>query len=170
MSKTRSSRETHLRFICLSVIAIIVLVVTLGVAARNRRITPPKALRLENPSTQQSAATTTAEQRVEVEIVALGPDGFEPSQITRASGLFLLAVDNRAEFERVRLRLNPVVTDAMSNGKPAEVRVQEPSLLDVTVAKERRNLDQFINLPPGNYVLTEAGHPDWVCHITITAQ
>ena len=107
---------------------------------------------------------------MEVEIVTLGPDGFEPSQITRSSGVFLLAVDNRAEVEKLKLRLNPVSTDGMSNGKPSEVRVQEPSLLDVTVPKEKRNLDQFVDLPPGNYVLTEAAHPDWVCRITITAR
>lgn len=88
----------------------------------------------------------------------------------RSPGLFLLAVDNRVEFEKVRLRLNPVITDVVANGKPSEVRVQESSLIDVTVLKERRNLDQFIDLAPGNYVLTETAHPDWVCHITITAR
>jgi hypothetical protein len=28
-------------------------------------------------------------------------------------------------------------------------------------------IEQF-NLPPGDYVLTEANHPDWKCSITLT--
>lgn len=96
--------------------------------------------------------------RVEVEILSIQPHGFEPSQITRSSGLFLLAIDNRAEVDNLTLRLNRVN------------RPQEPALLDVTVPRERLNLDEYINLSPGTYALTEVNHPDWVCHITITAR
>ena len=59
MNKASSSRQTHLRFIWFSAIAISILVVTLGVAARNTRMTPPRLMELESQSTQQSGSTAT---------------------------------------------------------------------------------------------------------------
>jgi hypothetical protein len=38
----------------------------------------------------------------------------------------------------------------------------------VRMAKGRLAWRQLVNLSPGDYVLTEATHPDLVCRITIT--
>ena len=135
----KNNRITRLRRCAFTIVIISLLAITFGVSAHMWRQSGPR--------------------RVEVEILSIQPNGFEPSQITRSSGRFLLAIDNRSEVEDLRLRLNRVQT-----------HLPEPALLDVTVPKERLNLDEYINLPPGNYMLTEANHPDWVCHITITAQ
>lgn len=133
----KNSRTTRLRRGTF-VVVVSLLAITFGVSAHMWRDSTPR--------------------RVEVEILSIQPSGFEPSQITRSSGRFLLAIDNRAEIEDLTLRLNRVS------------RFQEPALLDVTIPRERLNLDEYINLPPGDYALTEANHPDWVCHITITAR
>lgn len=133
----KNSRTTRLRRGTF-VVVVSLLAITFGVSAHMWRDSTPR--------------------RVEVEILSIQPNGFEPSQITRSSGRFLLAIDNRAEIEDLTLRLNRVN------------RFQEPALLDVTIPRERLNLDEYINLPPGDYALTEANHPDWICHITITAR
>lgn len=133
----KNSRTTRLRRGTF-VVVVSLLAITFGVSAHMWRDSTPR--------------------RVEVEILSIQPNGFEPSQITRSSGRFLLAIDNRAEIEDLTLRLNRVS------------RFQEPALLDVTIPRERLNLDEYINLPPGDYALTEANHPDWICHITITAR
>jgi hypothetical protein len=36
--------------------------------------------------------------------------------------------------------------------------------------REQPNWSDVIDLQPGRYVLSDGDHPDWVCHITITAQ
>lgn len=137
--KTRLYRGTLLRRCAFTIVVVSLLAITFGVSARIWR--------------------NSDARRVEVEILTIQPNGFEPSQITRSSGAFLLAIDNRADVEDLRLRLNRV-----------QNHLPEPALLDVTVPRERLNLDEYINLPPGNYALTEANHPDWVCHITIDAR
>ena len=134
----KNNRRTRLRRRAFIVVVISLLALTFGVSANMWRDSTPR--------------------RVEVEILSIQPNGFEPSHITRPSGLFLLAMDNRADVEDLTLRLNRVN------------RLQEPALLDVTVRRERLNVDEYLDLAPGNYAITEANHPEWVCHITITAR
>jgi hypothetical protein len=93
--------------------------------------------------------------RIDSELITINPYGFYPKEITRPKGLFLLAVDNRSGIHELSLQLN------LDNGG----RVKEKPLL-----KGQLRWRQPIDLNPGNYVLTEANHPDWVCHLTITAK
>lgn len=89
----------------------------------------------------------------EAEVVKILPTGFEPRQITRPRGEFLLVVSNRTGLDDVDWRL-----DREAGGRLHAVRMSEGRLVS----------KQHTDLPPGTYVLTEAGHPDWVCRITIT--
>jgi hypothetical protein len=95
----------------------------------------------------------SAQEEPEAEVVALLPTGFEPRQITRPRGRFLLVVKNRTGLEQVEWRL-----DREAGGRLREVRLSEGKL----------GSSQYEDLPPGTYVLTEAGHPDWECRVTIT--
>ena len=67
----------------------------------------------------------------------------------------MLFVDNRSGLEEVTLRVD---------------RVAGPRLHEVRVPREMLDWNEEINLTPGQYVLTEASHPDWVCRITVNPQ
>ena len=90
---------------------------------------------------------------VVVERVALHPYGFEPDEITRPAGPFLLAIDNQAgtadfRFELTTESLQLVHRDSIKRG--------------------RAQMQKMLNLAPGKYVLVEANHPKWTCTLTIT--
>lgn len=94
-------------------------------------------------------------ERVETELITVRPFGFEPAEITRKQGRFLLAVDNRSGLEEVTLRLD---------------RVTGNRLRDVNVPRRKLDWREFMDLPPGRYVLSEAAHPEWTCTVTIMPQ
>lgn len=90
----------------------------------------------------------------EAEVIVLLPGGFEPTEVTRPHGRFLLVVNNRTGLEQVELRLER----ESGGGRLHEVRLSEGRLRS----------KQYEDLTPGTYLLTEADHPDWLCRITIT--
>ncbi len=96
------------------------------------------------------------QNRLEAERITLRPTGFEPAEITRPAGRFLLAVNDRSRRESVTLLLYRSPGDLVH-----EVRMRD----------QRRKYEwrQVMNLPSGRYVLTELGRPDWVCRITLTS-
>jgi hypothetical protein len=95
----------------------------------------------------------TSRERIEVEPVTLRARGFEPSAITRPRGQFLLAVDNRSGFPDLDFRLV-----GLNGNQQAAKRMRGREL----------RWRQLVDLPPGDYVLTEANHPRWHCQISIT--
>ncbi|MDQ3802235.1 MAG: hypothetical protein M3416_00030 [Acidobacteriota bacterium] len=87
-------------------------------------------------------------------VFALLPTGFDPAEVTLPQGRYLLAVENRTGLvEEIELRLH---------------RENSDKLREKRVPKGKRAWKEVIDLLPGRYVVSEAGHPDWVCHITIT--
>ena len=92
---------------------------------------------------------------VEAELLTVRPYGFEPSQITRPAGQFLLAIDNRSQIGDLSLQVD---------------RVAGARLRQVRLRKGRPDDSNLLDLPPGQYLLTEADHPEWACKITITPQ
>ena len=95
----------------------------------------------------------SSQERLETERITIRPTGFDPAQITRPQGEFILAADNLSGLRELTLILE------RENGE----RVRE----------RRVTLEQFkwrahLNLHPGYYVIREAGHTDWNCAITIT--
>ena len=91
--------------------------------------------------------------RVQSERVTLRRTGFNPSQIMRAKGPFVLVVENRSGLTEVSLRI-----DRVGNN-----RVQSASL-----SRKRALWSSLLDLEPGQYALTEANHPNWLCTLTIT--
>src|SRR5712692_645496 len=98
-------------------------------------------------ATPNNAQGNSRKQRIEAVVVTLKPTGFEPRGITRPRGLFLLVVDNRSNNPDVLLRL-----DHESGRREHEERVKDGKI------DWRKPFD----LHPGNYVLSEANHPNWI--------
>jgi hypothetical protein len=132
----------------------IVFIVRASSSANNDQpITEEKAVSLAAVAAT-SLRPSTNPSRVETEIVTIRLDGFEPKQISRPQGKFILVVDNRSGVDAVSLSLS----------------VDSGQLLhQVTVPKETLDWAQGLDLPPGRYLLRETNTADWVCELTITS-
>ena len=93
------------------------------------------------------------ENELEAEIVTATPAGFEPSEITRPQGRFLLAIDNRSGVGELDLYL------ARQTGGRLNV---------VLGRKGKLAWRQVLDLPPGQYVLRTSNDESWRCNITLT--
>jgi hypothetical protein len=103
---------------------------------------PPELIQTQSPQTQ-----------LETELVTITPAGFEPAQITRPQGRFMLAVDNRSGLDEVALYL------------------ERETVGRVNIALSRKGKlawRETIDLPPGHYVLRAANDESWRCAITIS--
>lgn len=109
------------------------------------------------PPTTLSAKPVRAQQEgsdLQAEIITITPRGFEPVEITRPAGRFILMLDNHSELEEVIFRL-----DQEGGAR----------LYEVALPREQAEWSEVIDLQPGTYLLTEAAHADWLARITITA-
>lgn len=104
----------------------------------------------ENRST--SSAPEKTDRPFEVEVVTISSDGFEPQQIVRPPGPFLLAVTNRSGIDSLDVHL-----ETEARGK-----LREKSLPLITP-----HWREVMNLQPGRYVVTEANHPEWTFSLII---
>jgi hypothetical protein len=93
------------------------------------------------------------EERVEAEVITLRPGGFEPAEITRPRGSFILAVNNRSGSSEVALQL---------------VREAGDSHAQAGLRRGMMRWTKELHLAPGTYVLTDINHPEKSCRITIT--
>lgn len=94
-------------------------------------------------------------KRIEAELISIRPGGFEPTQITRPKGPFLLAIENRSGLKQIEFQL-----DVEGGARLVQMRR----------SWERSDWNQVIDPPAGRYVLTESNHPNWKCTIKITEQ
>lgn len=113
----------------------------------------------ENPPSTTAMTETKPQpieqrdQKVETELLTIRRTGFHPSRVSRPEGKFLLAVSNRSGAVELNLRLHSVTG----------VR-----LVETRVSNKQLYWSGLVTLPAGEYVLTEANHPNWICRITIT--
>jgi hypothetical protein len=121
---------------------------------------------------QPSAAqeqNDTPEAPETVALLTILPTGFEPSSLTVPPGRFLLIVNNQTGLDGITLRL-----ESQTEADPVPILLQksgnEPELMEpqVTITKEHLEWDSILDLPAGNYVLTETEHPKWYCSIAVT--
>ncbi len=124
-----------------------------GVIARNEPMASSAGAR-SNP-TQHFVEAQRSGRPMETEIVTLRPSGFEPKEIKRPKGSFLLVVINRSRLAAIHLLL-----DDETGSRDREARVP----------REKTAWRNLIDLNPGRYLLKEADHPEWFCRITITSQ
>jgi hypothetical protein len=92
--------------------------------------------------------------RMEAELLVLRAEGFHPKEITRPAGRFLLVIQNHSTAEEISLVLKQERGAAMR---------------EVRTTRRQSKLNEFVDLPPGRYVLSEVNHPDWSCTIIITS-
>lgn len=107
------------------------------------------------PDAPAISPASSAEERIEVERLMISPAGFEPAEIRRPQGAFILAVNNQSGINEVTLRLE----------REAGNRLNE-----VKMPKGKRYSNNTLDLKPGRYSLTEANHPDWAAQIIVTAR
>lgn len=106
------------------------------------------------PSTtyRSDGGEQSTQSRVEAELLVLRSDGFQPREIKRPSGKFLLAIQNHSSEEEPSFILR---------------REAAESLRQIHVSKRQSKYRELVDLPPGRYVLAEANHPDWKCQLII---
>ncbi len=90
---------------------------------------------------------------LESELITITRRGFEPREITRPAGSFLLFLENRSGLRAIVLQLK--------SGNGEGVR-------EARLTREDSDWNSVVTLPAGRYLLTEANHPRWSCVITIT--
>jgi hypothetical protein len=97
-------------------------------------------------------ASTDNTQPDEIELVTVRPAGFEPSEITRPKGAFVLFLDDRSGKEHSSLVLQ---------------RLNGERLRAINLERKKSNWNDVVNLSPGTYVLQDGSNAELRCQITI---
>jgi hypothetical protein len=133
------------------VICIVISVLLITVSGHSDRWI---AIQVENkPSTDPtlSLSVTTPQgkkdQRLEIEAVTITAEGFEPQQLERTAGPFILSVTNQSGVDPLH-----VVMETEQHS-----RFREKALPLITPYWRER-----IDPPPGKYIITEENHPEWM--------
>jgi len=92
---------------------------------------------------------------VQAELITVTPTGFEPSELTRPKGRFLLAIDNQSGLDEVEFYFE----------RETAGRVNVP-----LSRRGRLAWREIVDLTPGTYLLRATNDESWRCRITITAQ
>jgi len=90
--------------------------------------------------------------RIATVIPTLTRFGFEPSEFKIPAGKCLLAVRNNSELANLDLELSRQAGQRLVAGRHD---------------KGKKSWDRLLDLTPGDYALTVAGRPEWVCKITV---
>lgn len=93
--------------------------------------------------------------RVTSHVLTLTSRGFDPAEVRWPKGRIYLTVNNLSSVGELALRL-----DRQVGGRVKEMNLK---------SKKERSAG-VLDLTPGDYVLTEAGHPGWTCRIKVTPQ
>lgn len=124
--------------------------VKLGLVLALLAVAPSAVLVSGHPS--PPASQGNSEEGGKIEAVTAKHYGFEPSEITRRPGPFTLAVHNSSGSGELALRL-----DRVGGGRVSEMPIRHG----------KRASHRQLTLTPGEYLLTEANHPEWRCRIVI---
>ena len=124
------------RILAAAVVAVAVLVLTYG------------TLRSGSTGNSQTALGPT----LEVELLTLRPAGFEPAEITRPKGAFVLFIDDRSGKE------NSALTLQRHNGE---------RLRAVNLNRKKSEWHDVVDLPPGSYLMQDASNSELRCQITV---
>ena len=107
---------------------------------------------LSRPPATGLTTQGNSDERIEVELITVTPQGFEPAEVTRPHEPFILALHNNSGAPTLSLRLD---------------RVQGERVHEMRLRLGERRSHQRLNLPPGDYILSETDHPGWRCLIRI---
>lgn len=99
----------------------------------------------DRPSSQEAEETLQ---------LVIGDGGFEPAQVTRRPGKFLLTADDRRGDKSHSLKL--------------KLSREDGNLLrEIEVPEQATDWAEELDLPAGRYVLTESSHSAWSCSIVV---
>jgi len=101
---------------------------------------------------RQQTSSQTVSDNVEVELVTLRPAGFEPAEITRPKGPFVLMVDDRTGLEKLALTLKKQDGGEVRHLKTDRRKTEWTGLLD---------------LAPGDYLLVATEHAEWTFRVMV---
>ena len=116
-------------------------------------VSSPTVAKALSQVNQVQAKATPTPVTIEAEPITLKPSGFEPSEIRRTASPFVLAINNRSRLADVSFEL------FKEDGHKTH---------DVKGPKGQVHPMKLIDLPPGNYLLKEVNHPEWVCRIVLS--
>jgi hypothetical protein len=88
--------------------------------------------------------------------VSLDPHGFQPRKASVPVGRFLLVVVNRTGNDALQLELFTAASG-----------VRQQRLLEKRTVRGQMRWTQLMELPPGEYLLTDQRHPEWIFNLTI---
>ena len=89
---------------------------------------------------------------LEVELITVRPAGFEPAEISRPKGPFVLFIDDRSGTDSSSLVLK---------------RLNNERLRAVNLDRKKSDWHDVVDLAPGTYVLQDAANSELRCQITI---
>lgn len=140
----------------LSIVAgVFVIANTRGGAASSKSVTnAPSSLRVFSVQANTNRSQP-APANMQVEVISITRNGFEPSEIHRPAEPFLLAVNNHTRPTEFSLEI------FRSNGQ---------KLHEIKGAKGQQRQRKILDLPPGQYLLKELNHPEWSCTILLSAK
>jgi hypothetical protein len=138
-------------FVCI----LLVLTLGMGILARKRNkgeaYLPNSPLpTIAAPQDEQSSGP-----RLEAVTITLTASGFEPVEIKRPAGPVIIALSNHTGLDQVNLRLE------VEGGRARRI-------IERKLPRGRVKFSSKVDLPAGQFVLSEADHPEWVCHINVT--
>ena len=146
------------------VVCLVSLVVTFGfvisrrvIAGTTGRTIKPSELVLTSANTAEANVTVQQQEQIESELITVSRFGFMPLAIKRPAKDFVMTIVNRTADPELNLTINRTVGNRPT-GK----------IIDVNLKRGRGSWNAHFNLPPGDYELSEASHPEWKCTITLT--
>jgi uncharacterized cupredoxin-like copper-binding protein len=133
----------------------VLLIVLIGTAAVTSAHFISAALAKKVPKAAAVAQSIQPPNMLETQRITLTPMGFEPAEVTRPAGRFLLAINDRSGQGDSRFVLR------RSTGE---------QLREFRVAGTPRKHEwrEVVNLPPGRYLLSDGDNPEHVCHLLLT--
>ena len=102
-------------------------------------------------ATFQRSSNSNSEP-TEIELITLRPAGFEPAEITRPKGPFVLFIDDRSGRDTSSLLLQ------RNNGG---------QLRAIGLERRKSEWNDVVDLTPGTYILQDANNSELRCQITI---
>ena len=149
LNLTRTNRNAS----AIVALAAVVFLFSAG-AARSRatKADAPNTAGFSSNSQTTASAGQRAKEKIGSESIGITRQGFEPREISRTGGRFFLLVQNRSG-------VNPLVF---------RVTAQSGSVLkEFTLTRDQLDWADEINVPEGQYTVTEVNH-GWTCHLTIS--
>lgn len=133
------------------VIALLAATVIIVSAARRIRLSGNRKAAVQTNTVQLPERGRRIAQ-MESELITVTQHGFEPQEITRPAGAFLLFIEDRSGFEHI---------------SPQLTRLAGLRVLNLAISREQPDWSDVLNLKPGTYLLTDSDHPSWLCRVTI---